>query len=149
MLPVRDDALAERRAQERLGTLGVKLSDYRLPVQQLSGGQRQAVAIGRALHDGVRVVILDEPTAALGVAQTRNVLELVRTVADHGTGVVLITHDIETVMAIADTVVVLRLGSVAHIGPADEVDELGLLQLMAGVGGDTVTAALSGVGSRG
>ncbi len=78
-------------------------------------------------------MILDEPTAALGVTQTRSVLEMVRSVADSGTGVILITHDIETVMAIADTVVVLRLGSVAHAGPVDEVDEVALLQLMAGI----------------
>lgn len=133
VLPVRDDRAAERRAERRLRRLGVGLTDYRKPVSQLSGGQRQAVAIARALHEDVRVVILDEPTAALGVTQTRSVLELVRTVADSGTGVVLITHDIETVLAISDTVVVLRLGAVAHTGPVDELDELALLQLMAGV----------------
>jgi ribose/xylose/arabinose/galactoside ABC-type transport system permease subunit/ABC-type multidrug transport system ATPase subunit len=132
VLPVRDDAAAERLARARLEQLGIGLADYRTPVKQLSGGQRQAVAIARALHEGVRVVILDEPTAALGVAQTRGVLELVRHVADRGTGVLLITHDIETVMAIADTVVVLRLGAVAHAGPLDELDELAILHLMAG-----------------
>jgi ribose transport system permease protein/ribose transport system ATP-binding protein len=141
VLPVRDDAAAERLASQRLHSLGIGLADYRTPVKQLSGGQRQAVAIARALHDGVRVVILDEPTAALGVAQTRNVLELVRAVADRGTGVVLITHDIETVKAIADRLIVLRLGRVVHDGPADAVDEIAILQLMAGITPDLPASA--------
>jgi ribose transport system permease protein/ribose transport system ATP-binding protein len=133
VVQVRDDAEGERRAEQRLNGLGIGLADYRTPVMRLSGGQRQSVAIARALHEGVRAVVLDEPTAALGVTQTRSVLELVRSVADRGTGVVLITHDLETVMAIADTVVVLRLGAVAHTGPVEDLDELSMLALMSGV----------------
>jgi ABC-type branched-subunit amino acid transport system ATPase component len=133
IIPVRDDAHARERAERRLGDLGIRLADYDVPVQRLSGGQRQAVAIARAVHDDVKVLILDEPTAALGVAQTRNVLELIRSVADRGTCVILITHDIDTVLAIADCVVVLRLGSVIHEGPGEELDERSLVALMAGL----------------
>jgi ribose/xylose/arabinose/galactoside ABC-type transport system permease subunit/ABC-type multidrug transport system ATPase subunit len=133
VLPVRDDVTADRRAGERLARLGVRLRDTRVAVSRLSGGQRQSVAIARAVHDDVRVVILDEPTAALGVSQTRNVLELVRSIAASGTGIIFITHDIETVMAIADRVLVMRLGSVAYDGPAADLDELELVALMAGL----------------
>ena len=133
VIPVRDDAEARARAKRRLGDLGIRLADYDMPVQRLSGGQRQAVAIARAVHDDVKVMVLDEPTAALGVAQTRNVLALIRSIADRGTCVVLITHDIDTVLAIADRVVVLRLGSVIHEGRASDLDERSLVQLMAGL----------------
>ena len=133
VVPVRDEAAAHARAARRPADLGIELADYDLPVQRLSGGQRQAVAIARAVHDGVRVMILDEPTAALGVHQTRTVLELIGKVADRGTGVILITHDVETVLAVADRVVVLRLGTVVHDGPVGELDELSLIRLMAGL----------------
>jgi ribose/xylose/arabinose/galactoside ABC-type transport system permease subunit/ABC-type branched-subunit amino acid transport system ATPase component len=143
VIPIRDERAAEAIARRRLAELGIALSDYRLAAQRLSGGQRQAVAIARAVHDDVRVMILDEPTAALGVSQTRSVLELVRSVADRGTAVILITHDIETVLAVADRVVVLRLGSIVHDGPIDGLDELTIIHLMAGLEVD-VPAAGSG-----
>jgi ribose/xylose/arabinose/galactoside ABC-type transport system permease subunit/ABC-type branched-subunit amino acid transport system ATPase component len=133
LIPIRDEGAAEAIARRRLAELGIALRDYRVAAQRLSGGQRQAVAIARAVHDDVRVMILDEPTAALGVTQTRSVLELVRSVADRGTAVILITHDIETVLAVADRVIVLRLGSIAHEGPVEGLDEIALVQLMAGL----------------
>lgn len=133
VLPLRDDHEAEARARSALADLKVELADYHTPIRNLSGGQRQAVAIARVVHQGVKLMILDEPTAALGVAQTRNVLDLVRSVAARGTGVILITHDIETVLAIADSVAVLRLGQLVHWGPADEVEDVQLLRLMAGL----------------
>ena len=130
---LRDDRAALVRARERLDMLSVQLDDLTVPVRLLSGGQRQSVAISRALRSDVKVVILDEPTAALGVAQARNVLELVRRIADAGAAVVMISHDIETVFAIADRVVVLRLGDVVHDGAAGDLAEGELLHLMAGL----------------
>jgi ribose transport system permease protein/ribose transport system ATP-binding protein len=81
----------------------------------------------------VRVVCLDEPTAALGVAQTENVLRLARSTADHGTSVVMITHDVASVKKVSDRVLVLRHGQLVYEGPTDELSELDLLQLMAGL----------------
>jgi ribose/xylose/arabinose/galactoside ABC-type transport system permease subunit/ABC-type branched-subunit amino acid transport system ATPase component len=133
VIAVRDDTQARRVATERLQALGVTLNDYDIPIARLSGGQRQSVAIARAMEPGVKVVILDEPTAALGVKQTQNVLRLVRSVAERGSGVLLITHDVEVVFEVADSVAVLRLGSIVHSGPVDQVDELSLLRLMAGL----------------
>jgi ribose/xylose/arabinose/galactoside ABC-type transport system permease subunit/ABC-type branched-subunit amino acid transport system ATPase component len=130
---LRDDVRAADLADERLDALGVRVADVNRPVAGLSGGQRQAVAIARVLRDDVRVVILDEPTAALGVTQTRQVLELVRNAAARGHGVILITHDVQQVFEIADRVVVLRLGRVIHDGPVAALDPLGLLNLMSGV----------------
>ncbi|MGI5459213.1 ATP-binding cassette domain-containing protein [Streptomyces sp. CA-249302] len=133
LVPVRDDARARELAASRLRTLGVVLGDYDTPIQNLSGGQRQSVAIAKVLDPDVKVAILDEPTAALGVRQTENVMRLVRSVAARGCGVVLITHDIGVVMEVGDSVTVLRLGSVVHNGPVSELDEIALLQMMAGL----------------
>jgi ribose/xylose/arabinose/galactoside ABC-type transport system permease subunit/ABC-type branched-subunit amino acid transport system ATPase component len=133
LVPLRDDATAERLAAQRLRELGIELPNYRTPVRYLSGGQRQAVAIAGALTGDRRVLILDEPTAALGVAQTRTVLRLARSVADMGAGVVLISHDVETVFAVADRIVVLRLGRVVFDGPAALLSETELVGLMAGL----------------
>ncbi len=132
-LGFRDDRRAAELARERTATLGVRIEDFNRPVQTLSGGQRQAVALGRVIRDDVRIVILDEPTAALGVAQTRQVLQLVRSTAARGHGVVLITHDVQQVLEVADRVVVLRLGRVIHDGPVAELDAIRLLELMAGM----------------
>jgi ribose/xylose/arabinose/galactoside ABC-type transport system permease subunit/ABC-type branched-subunit amino acid transport system ATPase component len=132
-LGLRDDRRAAALARERTATLGVRIDDFNRPVQTLSGGQRQAVALGRVIRDDVRIVILDEPTAALGVAQTRQVLQLVRGTAARGHGVILITHDVQQVLEVADRVVVLRLGRVIHDGPAAELDAIRLLELMAGM----------------
>lgn len=132
-LPARDDAAAVEIAAERLLRLGVRLPSERALVGTLSGGQRQAVAIARAVRPGVRIVILDEPTAALGVHQAAAVLDLIRGIAGQGTGVVLISHDIRTVLAAADRVVVLRLGRVAVARQASDLQEGDLLRLMAGL----------------
>ena len=82
----------------------------RIPVASLSGGQRQTVAIARSLLGDPKVVMLDEPTAALGVAQTAEVLNLIERLRERGLGVILISHNMADVMAVADRVVVLRLG---------------------------------------
>jgi D-xylose transport system ATP-binding protein len=100
----------EERARKVLSTLRVNLPSLDTPVAALSGGQRQAVAIARAVLWGSKLVIMDEPTAALGVAQTAEVLRLVRDLAGHGYGVILITHNMQNVFDVADNIVVLRLG---------------------------------------
>jgi D-xylose transport system ATP-binding protein len=106
-----DEARMERDAIQTLDSLAVTtLQSVRRTVTSLSGGQRQAVAVAKAVMWNSRLVILDEPTAALGVAQTRQVLDLVRRLADRGLGVVLISHNLYDVFEVADRITVLRLG---------------------------------------
>jgi len=106
-----DETTMEQSALNLLESLAVTtIQDVREPVGSLSGGQRQSVAIARSLLGEPRVVLLDEPTAALGVSQTAQVLNLIRTLADRGLGVVVISHNLENVFAVADRIVVLRLG---------------------------------------
>jgi ABC-type sugar transport system ATPase subunit len=107
------DRGAEADGADRcVAEIGVQLKDLNRPVKQLSGGQRQAVAIARATVRGHRLIILDEPTAALGVKQTKSTLDLVRRVAARDVAVVMISHNMEDVFAIADRIVVMRLGAV-------------------------------------
>jgi D-xylose transport system ATP-binding protein len=111
LLRVIDEIGMEKRAVELLDSLSVTtLRSVRTEVGSLSGGQRQSVAIARSLLGDPKVVILDEPTAALGVAQTRQVLDLVHRLRERGLGVVIISHNIENVFAVSDRIVVLRLG---------------------------------------
>jgi ABC-type multidrug transport system ATPase subunit len=138
---LRDDVASEQIALKHLLQLNIALEDYNRPVGSLSGGQRQCVAIARVVKDDVAMVILDEPTAALGVSQTKNVLNLIRTLAARNVGVVMITHDIETVFAIADRIVVLRLGQVVYDGPIKGVSQADLVHLMAGIIPAPVAAA--------
>jgi D-xylose transport system ATP-binding protein len=106
-----DETAMEARAQETLRSLSVTtLRSVRQKVAGLSGGQRQSVAVAKAVMWNSRVVILDEPTAALGVAQTRQVLELVRRLGEQGLAVILVSHNLHDVFAVADSITVLRLG---------------------------------------
>ena len=98
------------RAWELLRELSAKIPTVRIPVASLSGGQRQTVAIARSLLGDPKIIILDEPTAALGVAQTAEVLNLIERLRERGHGVIMISHNMADVKAVADTVVVLRLG---------------------------------------
>jgi D-xylose transport system ATP-binding protein len=107
---VLDEIAMEGRSRELLQTLSIRIPSVRIPVASLSGGQRQTVAIARSLIGDPKVVLLDEPTAALGVEQTAQVLDLVERLRDRNLGVILISHNMEDVMAVADTVAVLRLG---------------------------------------
>lgn len=100
----------ERRARDLLTSLDVRIRDIAAPVAALSGGQRQSVAITRALLGDPRLVILDEPTAALGVEQTAQVLDLVKRLRDRGLAVLVISHNLADVRAVSDRIVVLRLG---------------------------------------
>jgi D-xylose transport system ATP-binding protein len=121
----------EKAAQETLASLSVRtVKSVRQRVSSLSGGQRQTVAIAKAVLWNSKVVLLDEPTAALGVAQTAQVLDLVRRLADQGLGVVLISHNMNDVLQVADSIVVLYLGRVAaHVRRA-EVTQTTLVELI-------------------
>jgi ABC-type sugar transport system ATPase subunit len=124
---VRHFALAEedmeKAAGETLRSLAVTtVRSVRQLVASLSGGQRQSVAIAKAVLWNSKLVIMDEPTAALGVAQTKMVLELVRRLADRGLAVLLVSHNMNDVFEVADRVAVLRLGHLVAVHPASEID---------------------------
>jgi D-xylose transport system ATP-binding protein len=112
---VLDDIDMERRARELLETLSVKIPSVRTQVASLSGGQRQSVSIARSLLGEPKVVMLDEPTAALGVAQTAEVLALIRRLKERGYGLLLISHNLADIFEVADRIVVLRLGRNAGV----------------------------------
>ncbi len=105
-----DEVQMEVRAWTLLRELAARIPSVREPIASLSGGQRQTVAIARSLLLDPRIIMLDEPTAALGVAQTAEVLNLIERVRDRGLGVIIISHNMEDVRAVADRIVVLRLG---------------------------------------
>src|SRR5215211_5247878 len=106
-----DETKMEARARETLASLSVTtISSVRQTVAGLSGGQRQSVAVAKAVMWNSRLVILDEPTAALGVAQTRQVLELVKRLGEQGLSVILVSHNLHDVFEVADRIIVLRLG---------------------------------------
>jgi D-xylose transport system ATP-binding protein len=110
-----DEASMEQQAAELLQTLTVRLPSVRQEVGLLSGGQRQSVAIARSLIGEARVVLLDEPTAALGVAQTEQVLALIKRLREQGLGVVVISHNLADVFEVVDRIFVLRLGRKAGV----------------------------------
>jgi ABC-type sugar transport system ATPase subunit len=113
----------ELSARETLTSLSVTtVRSIRQPVVSLSGGQRQAVAVAKAVMWNSELVIMDEPTAALGVAQTAMVLELIRTLADRGLAVLVVSHNLNDVFAVADRIVVLHLGRLAAAGPTSDFD---------------------------
>ncbi|AJE43050.1 MULTISPECIES: ATP-binding cassette domain-containing protein [Streptomyces] len=107
---VLDEVEMERRSRELLDTLSIRIPSVRIPIASLSGGQRQVVAIARSMLGEPKLVILDEPTAALGVEQTAQVLDLVERLRERGHAVILISHNMADVKAVADKVAVLRLG---------------------------------------
>ncbi|MEU9116812.1 ATP-binding cassette domain-containing protein [Streptomyces sp. NPDC048483] len=107
---VLDEVEMERVTLELLDTLAIRMPDVRRPVASLSGGQRQTVAISRSLLGNPRLVLLDEPTASLGIEQTAQVLDLVEQLRERGLGVLLVSHNMGDVKAVADWVAVLRLG---------------------------------------
>jgi len=100
----------EQRTLQVLRTLDVKIPSVRTPVMSLSGGQRQSIAVAKSILRNAKVVLLDEPTAALGVAQTRQVLHMIRRLRDQGLAIVVISHNLADVFEVVDRVIVLRLG---------------------------------------
>jgi len=135
---IMDEAAMELSARQTLASLSVRtVKSARQSVASLSGGQRQTVAIAKAVLWNSRVVLLDEPTAALGVAQTRQVLDLVRRLADQGLGVVIISHNLVDVFEVADRIVPLFLGRVAADLDRNETNQTQIVELItAGRSGD-------------
>jgi D-xylose transport system ATP-binding protein len=138
------DGEMEKQARATLASLSVRtVSSVRQLVANLSGGQRQTVAIAKAVLWNSKVVFLDEPTAALGVAQTRQVLDLVRRLADQGRGVVLISHNMNDVIEVADHIAALFLGRIAAVVEKSETTTTQIVELItSGRSGDIgLTAA--------
>jgi D-xylose transport system ATP-binding protein len=131
-----DEVEMEVRAWTLLNELSARIPDVRDVVASLSGGQRQTVAIARSLLLEPRLIMLDEPTAALGVAQTAEVLNLIERVRDRGHAVIMISHNMEDVRAVADRIVVLRLGRINGIFTPESSNE----ELIAAITGASENA---------
>ncbi|WP_194897094.1 ATP-binding cassette domain-containing protein [Catenulispora pinisilvae] len=134
-----DEIAMEGRSRELLQTLSIRIPSVRIPVASLSGGQRQTVAIARSLIGEPKVVLLDEPTAALGVEQTAQVLDLVERLRDRNLGVILISHNMEDVMAVADTIAVLRLGRNNGFFDAHRTNQEEIISAITGATDNAVT----------
>jgi simple sugar transport system ATP-binding protein len=130
-----------RESREILDRLHVRMPSVRMKMNQLSGGQRQAVAVGRAFEWSRDIVLLDEPTAALGVEQSSTILALIRRLAERGTAVVLISHNMQDVVSVCDRAVVLRHGQKAGDVAVADTTAPGLVDLITGaIRGDEVGA---------
>jgi len=126
-----DEEDMERAARDTLSSLHVTtVRSIRQPVASLSGGQRQSVAIAKAVLWNSKLVIMDEPTAALGVAQTRQVLDLVRRLADQGLAVLMVSHNMNDVFEVADRIAVLFLGRMATVRNAADLDVPTVVDIM-------------------
>ena len=126
-----DEITMEKTAKQTLADLSVvTVRSVRQPVGSLSGGQRQAVAVAKAVMRQAKLVILDEPTAALGVTQTRVVLDLIRRLKSQNIAVIVISHNLIDVMSVADRIAVLRLGRLVTVGPKSQFDAESVVDLM-------------------
>ena len=126
-----DEITMELTAKKTLQDLKVvTVRSIRQPVGSLSGGQRQSVAVARAIMQEAKLVILDEPPAALGVTQTEMVLNLIARLAEQNIAVLVISHNLNDVMAVADRIAVLYLGTTAAVGPKDQFDNQSVVELM-------------------
>jgi D-xylose transport system ATP-binding protein len=126
-----DEAGMERTCIETLDSLAVtSLHSVRQPVAELSGGQRQAIAVARAVMWDSRIVIMDEPTAALGLVQTRQVLDLVKQLKLRGLGVVMISHNLQEVFEVSDRITVLRLGRREHVFTTSDTTQQQIVETM-------------------
>jgi simple sugar transport system ATP-binding protein/D-xylose transport system ATP-binding protein len=134
-----DEVAMEVRSWDLLRELSAKIPTVRIPVASLSGGQRQTVAIARSLLGDPKLIILDEPTAALGVAQTAEVLNLIERLRSRGHGVIMISHNMADVQAVADRVCVLRLGRNNGVFDVHEVSSEDLVAAITGASDNVVT----------
>ena len=133
-----DEVSMEKEAWRLLRTLSAKIPSVRIPIAALSGGQRQTVAIARSLVGAPKIVMLDEPTAALGVAQTAEVLNLIERLRETGLGVILVSHNMADVQAVSDRIVVLRLGRNAAEFNVDETTTEDLVAAITGASDNVV-----------
>lgn len=134
-----DEVGMEKQAWTLLRQLSAKIPSVRIPIAGLSGGQRQTVAIARSLIGDPKVIMLDEPTAALGVAQTAEVLNLIERLRENGHGVILISHNMADVQAVADRIVVLRLGRNAAEFNVEDASTDTLVAAITGASDNVVT----------
>jgi ABC-type sugar transport system ATPase subunit len=141
-----DEATMEQAARQTLRELNVTtVRSIRQPVASLSGGQRQSVAVAKAVMSKAQLVIMDEPTAALGVAQTSMVLELIKTLSGRGVAVLVISHNLNDVFEVADRIACLYLGQMAVEGPASQFNRQNLVEYMTtGAAGDNGSAPVPG-----
>jgi D-xylose transport system ATP-binding protein len=152
---VLDEISMELTAKATLKDLSVTtVRSIRQPVGSLSGGQRQAVAVAKAVMQDAKLVIMDEPTAALGVTQTEMVLNLITTLASRGHAVIVVSHNLTDVFRVADRIAVLYLGRLAAVGPASEFDSQSVVEYMTtgsasrhSNGSGTASAASAGASS--
>ena len=134
-----DEVSMEVRSWELFKQLSASLPTVRLPVSSLSGGQRQTVAIARSLLGKPKVILLDEPTAALGVVQTAEVLDLIERLRENGEAVLMISHNLENVHAVADRVMVLRLGRNNGVFNIKDVSSRDVVEAITGASDNVVT----------
>ena len=131
-IPILDRREMRRTAVEVLKGLGIEVPDPSAPVRELSGGQRQSIAIARAIHWQAQLVIMDEPTAALGVPEQREVMALIQRLKDRGVGIILISHNLPDIFAAADRIVVLARGAVAGVRRPAETNDEEIVRMMMG-----------------
>jgi len=131
-LPIIDRRAMAEAARRTMSLLDFHVDRLEAPVATFSGGQRQAVAIGRAIYWNAKMLIMDEPTAALGVPEQRKVLSLVRSLKEQGKGVIFISHNLQDIFAVADRIVVLRRGVKAGERRPMETDADEIVRLMVG-----------------
>ena len=131
-LPAVDRKRMRAEAAETLKVLDIRINRFDLPLRSMSGGQRQAVAIGRAIHWKAKVLIMDEPTAALGVPEQRKVKALVRSLKQSGVGVIFISHNLADIFEVCDRIVVLRRGIVAGERSISGTNPDEIVRLMVG-----------------
>jgi simple sugar transport system ATP-binding protein len=133
LLPVLDRRKMAEAAREAMASLDFHVSRLDAPVAAFSGGQRQAIAIGRAIYWNARLVIMDEPTAALGVPEQRRVLALIKSLSAQGKGVIFISHNLRDIFEVADEIVVFRRGENAGARRPAETTHDEIVKLMVGV----------------
>jgi D-xylose transport system ATP-binding protein len=142
-IPILDEKAMEAAVAKALASGGTHIPSLRTNVENLSGGQRQAIELNRFVHWGGKLVLLDEPFAALGVEQTRRGLETIRHVASQGIGVIIITHIMQQAFQVADRIVVIRQGVVAGDVPAHETNPDDVIKMITGE-----SLAVSGTAGR-
>jgi D-xylose transport system ATP-binding protein len=140
-----DDSAMEDTTRKLMGRLNPKFQNFKVPVASLSGGQRQSVAIARAVHFNARILIMDEPTAALGPAETTQVKELIRQLKTDGIGIILISHDIHDVFDLADRISVMLQGKLVGTVQKEEVtiDEVLAMIIIGKLPGEVTQSELA------